>query len=313
MKITEEDIITIIEDSATLFERQEGFAVKESPEDKEFQILIKKWSSVANLNNRSFNRILNWEGLYVNKLKDLSGHIAFTGKFLPSWALLLKDSIEYFLSYSMEDILKNEKRPDFADSLQPLPFEELFIPFVYFVSARLEKRTGKTWNLLSPPAQNKLRRTIFVSLSTISSQPLYTEFSLLQYKKTHGFSGLDMIMALAETAPAKEIYNEFILSLHKGDFIEFLKNYSSLARAIGITMDLWIESLAEMLERLERDLPEFREAFFCGIDAGTVTDIKPFLSDPHRNRRSVAELTFSSDKKIMYKPKDNGIDKAFYS
>ena len=40
--------------------------------------------------------------------------------------------------------------------------------------------------------------------------------------------------------------------------------------------------------------------------------VEPSLSDPHRGRRTVMTLTFASGQKLVYKPKDLGMEQSYY-
>ena len=60
-------------------------------------------------------------------------------------------------------------------------------------------------------------------------------------------------------------------------------------------------------------MPELERLFGDGgEELGNVVELKPSLSDPHRGRRSVVALTFTSGRKLVYKPKDMGTEAAYH-
>ena len=55
----------------------------------------------------------------------------------------------------------------------------------------------------------------------------------------------------------------------------------------------WLESAAELVERLDRDVAALSETFAGGCDLGPVTGLETDLSDPHRGGRRVVVLAFA--------------------
>ncbi len=73
----------------------------------------------------------------------------------------------------------------------------------------------------------------------------------------------------------------------------------------------WVDSTCELLARLDRDRPAIAAAFGAGQDPGPLTWVNPALSDPHHGRRRVSALGFASGLRIVYKPRDLSLDRAF--
>ena len=78
---------------------------------------------------------------------------------------------------------------------------------------------------------------------------------------------------------------------------------------LRVVADSWIETQNEMLRRLAADRAEIA-AKFQGC-AGRVLSLDLDLSDRHRGGRTVAAVTFDSGLKIIYKPRDIGIEAWF--
>ena len=74
--------------------------------------------------------------------------------------------------------------------------------------------------------------------------------------------------------------------------------------------DLYVAAVDEFVRRLEADLPALRR-LWDNVDLGAVIDVRADLSDPHRGGRQVFSVTFASGLKLIYKPKDLGIDVAY--
>jgi len=78
-----------------------------------------------------------------------------------------------------------------------------------------------------------------------------------------------------------------------------------------LRIDQWIGLSAEFLQRLHHDLPEIRRVFNLG-EPGKVVDLEPGISDSHCNGRTVMILTFESGFKLVYKPKDMGLEAGYF-
>lgn len=94
--------------------------------------------------------------------------------------------------------------------------------------------------------------------------------------------------------------------------LDILLEYPVLARrAMGIGKR-WLDANREFLDRLNGDWPEIVQTFFAGKDPGTVVQVQD-SGDRHCNGRTVAILTFESGEKLVYKPRDLGIDQHFFT
>ena len=74
----------------------------------------------------------------------------------------------------------------------------------------------------------------------------------------------------------------------------------------------WVEAQCEMLLRLQLDRTEIEEIFYNGDHCGQVKEFILDLSDRHDRGRSVAALTFESGLKLVYKPRDIGIEAWYF-
>jgi lantibiotic modifying enzyme len=74
---------------------------------------------------------------------------------------------------------------------------------------------------------------------------------------------------------------------------------------------MWVDTYSEFLERLANDWSEIQKIFQVETDLERVISVKPDISDHHHGGRSVMEITFSSGLRIVYKPRDIGIELAY--
>src|SRR5207302_1875748 len=114
----------------------------------------------------------------------------------------------------------------------------------------------------------------------------------------------------ADAPPGDDRYRAFIISMLDGGLPPFFVAYPVLARHIALLMEKWVETTGDLSKRLDADRHAIAERFSGGADPGSVAAIAPALSDPHHGRRRVAALTFDSGLKLVYKPRDVGLEKA---
>jgi len=138
--------------------------------------------------------------------------------------------------------------------------------------------------------------------------------------------------------PIRELYEAFIRTNRRDGLASLLHEFPELGRWVGTVYTLWLEASEELLHRLCAD----REALVAwfGLDqTQQLNSVSLGVSDPHRGGRTVAILQFTKlstkesalqtvgprrgladpiprsacehELKIVYKPKDMGVDAAY--
>lgn len=95
----------------------------------------------------------------------------------------------------------------------------------------------------------------------------------------------------------------------------FLARLLLLQPAPGYTQKVtrfWVNAQREMLCRLKLDRAKIEQRFADGHSCGQLTEVTLDLSDRHNQGRSVAALTFESGLKLVYKPRDIGIEDWYF-
>jgi type 2 lantibiotic biosynthesis protein LanM len=104
-------------------------------------------------------------------------------------------------------------------------------------------------------------------------------------------------------------YRGFIRWLWNGGWPALFGEYPVLERLLDNTVALKTAEALEFTSRAERDLSMLRSVFAANFDR--MTSIRSGLSDPHRGLRSVKILEFASGERLVYKPKELGVDAAW--
>lgn len=263
---------------------------------------LKNWCKLLG-GEQQLKKRLQWDDLDLNTVRPLLGTADFSEDFtLPTWAETLKELIESSPA-SLLNLESEKKSP--IDSQNSLPFEDFYFPFILIARRKLSTRlsANSPMELLSKEAYEALERSLLQQLVNLGTESLLFEFN--QFREAH---------PPADTTASQEsriLYNSFIKNLLQNGGIAFFNRYPVLARLIATTLNLWLESTTEFIQRLQEDFSAIELTFSNNASLGKVEGIETSLSNPHNRGRGVLALTFSSGIKVVYKPKNLGLDIAF--
>lgn len=190
------------------------------------------------------------------------------------------------------------------DPGDPLPFEDVFVPWVVAAGARLPTAE----RLLSDDARGELERILLRRLAGLNARTLHLEFSIARAGQ---LSPLARLIARGAAEPPRDAYQAFVDRMRTAGLDSLAADYPVLAGLNRRVTELWIEAVSELVARLERDRDQIGLVFARGAPLGPVVAVDTGLSDPHRGGRMVAGLTFASGLRLAYKPKDLGSERAF--
>src|SRR5262249_3036744 len=105
------------------------------------------------------------------------------------------------------------------------------------------------------------------------------------------------------------LYNQFILDLRHGGWARLRRKYSVLDSLIEGILARKLDEAREFAARLEADWRALGERI--GFRHGLVRRIQSSLSDPHLGTRSANALDFDSGQRLVYKPKNIGMQAAW--
>lgn len=305
-------IYKIVAKSSSIFERLNGnFVAENSAEDEEIiKSRLEKWcQNIAKGDWELFQKRFDWDGIELDNIQQLLGSVNLKDKQeLPEWANLLQEVLNYI--NILDNDFKNDRDLGKSQAFKvKYPFEQILYPFIAIAKKKLFERVEFRIDVLTTEALSCLELNLLKDLSWIASNTLYLEFSIFRSKK---ISSLERLVLEMNEQKSTKVYEEFISSLFQGKFLSFLQEYAVLARLLSTTTCLWIEANAEFIRRLSSDFPTIENHLFNNQKLGRVIDLKPALSDYHNGNRSVIILHFSSGDKVVYKPKDLGIDCAYF-
>jgi type 2 lantibiotic biosynthesis protein LanM len=310
------DLEAIVTNASFFWERLDPakFLAETSPDsEQKIQSRLDRWCSMIAKGNRNIlKKRIEWDGLDFDQVCLLLGDIRPAENMpLPKWAHTLQEIITTAAAFTPPT--------DFLIPVnieKPLPFEDLVLPSIQVARQRLCKRLGcqdvnslLATSILTSEAYGILERSLLQRLTELSTKTFDTEFSLV---RPFGQNLLQLLQVESEKSKSKAHYVKFTTQLLQDGLLAFFSKYPVLARLTTTAIEFWVESMAEFCERLQHDQPEIQNIFAPQQKPlGKVVDISADLSDPHDRGQTVMILTFESEVKVVYKPKDLGIEVAF--
>ena len=184
-----------------------------------------------------------------------------------------------------------------------LPFVDLWQPVVTQAIATLRAELALS---LHDSAWQSLSGSLLNRLCEIAEPTLWQLFN-----RERGPTAM-LLAHLDDGPPSRAAYQAFI-ERHRADGLTaLLSEFPVLGRLLGTVTALWLQSSAEMLRRVDAD----RTALTAMVGNGALTHVQSAASDPHRNGRTVAILTFgegATASRVVYKPKDLRVDETYQS
>ena len=315
MRITQEDLIKIVEQASTISDRLgDKYLLNQlSTYDNTVNTRMLTWcQTIANGNQEQFEKRLSWDGLSLHRIRQVLGSANLVNQQnLPVWAEILKTLLEATLSGSSKALdngfLLEHNR--FLNFQEPLPFEELFSPFIHVARQKLITQAGSNYSLLAAESHISLERSLLQSVINLCSQAMVENFLVFRaYEKPSSVRQLGQFQGCRST----EQYDKFIQKMLSGGLLEFFQEYAVLARLVATVIEFWVNTKSEFLQRLATDKPDIQATFQSDAELGEVIEIKPGLSDLHADGRSVIAITFASGLKLIYKPRDCGVEAAYF-
>ncbi|KAB8320496.1 type 2 lantipeptide synthetase LanM [Tolypothrix campylonemoides VB511288] len=303
MEISQQDLLKIVGQASTLIERMDNcfIANETGNNDKLTMPRLKAWcQAVAQGNPEKLAKRLVWDGLDSGTIVRVLGAVRLTnGQQLPIWAETLREVLQ--------TDLETEDASGYSclNPEEPIPFEEVYLPFVQVAQHKLIAKVSDSWQLLSEAVHIYLERQLLLKLASLCAQSLNFEFS--QFKAVKQSASISL--PEQQDSYSNVQYQTFVKDLITRGLLSFFQKYSVLARLVATAIDFWVEEKAEFLQRLALDLPTIQQNF--QENTGQVTEIQGNLSDSHNRGRCVMALTFASGLKLIYKPRGLALEAAY--
>lgn len=303
--------------AASLYQRIADFVTApEGPEPDDRAVaeaseVLRAWNQAFSPGNReAFARRLAWDNLssalVVGALSrpepDPDG---------PDWTvaldLVLEQAGAVLREFAAGNLPETRWFEDEEADDEP-PFLEILVPVLRAARELLAELHPHALDRFGPSARRALEQALLKDVSPFAERSLYQLFE--QVTAPSGNDSTAGPESAAKEPGGTARYQAFVASMLDEGLAPFFVAYPVLARIVSRLVDAWIETTAELAERLERDRRAIAETFCGGRDPGDVWTMTLRLSDPHHGRRRVAVLTFASGLSLVYKPRDVGLERA---
>lgn len=292
--------------------------------EKDIEKRLERWQErVAKGEKEKWNARLALDGLDEQQArKAVRSQQLDESKPLPDWTETLAEVIQVAESVPTSGLQQPmpatpEEEPSDAKEAQarqqiPVRFAEFALPFLEVARRRLRRLAGDdALDLLGDNAREALEADLLGRLSGICWQTLYWEFSIFRSARR---SSIFCRFTQEAQQPTTDLYARFTERHLSDGLAGLLEQYPILARLMATCTRLWAEAVVEFAGRLRADLPQLRSLFSPegrGV-LGQVTGLAAGLSDPHNGGRTAATVTFESGLKLVYKPRDLGLERAWF-
>lgn len=308
MHFPQDELSQLAVQASTLAERLEGNFISVDAEQDAGLIAerLTRWrQAVAKGDESQFNKRLDWDGLTPERIHAALGVLRLPEDMvLPEWTETLNEILQSLPTPGVATVYR------FIEKETPIPFEELLAPFVVYGMHELAKRAGETcYKRLSEQGHISLERRLLQQLVQVCIWPMDRTFSTFRARK----QPLALLLPpREEVSNGRGLYLEFVENMLAGDFLAFLQQYPVLARLIVQLIESWCLPLAKFLQRLNADWEAIESHFSSGQVNTRVSSLTTALSDPHNGGQSVISVTFDTGLVLIYKPKNIGMEVAYY-
>lgn len=310
-------MLKIAAKASSLFERlntnNTSFA---SNQDQNYSLLfdskIEKWCQrIADNNQDIFNKRLAWDNLDLFDVRQAFLTVeTLDSNSPPSWLEIFKLIGQVVSSQLTKNLPNSVFDNNAAIDDETVAFQEIFSPFIFVARQRLLERTRSSYLLLSESTHTSLEHALLKRLSFLASQALALKFSA--YKAFNQSASACLFNKSVEDTSSRVYYTAFIKTMLNSELLFWLKEYSVLARLLTVATDQWVEATGEFLQRLESNWFQIQNKFQSGKELGKVDIVKSGLSDFHNSGHQVLSLLFTSGLQLIYKPRDLGIEEAYF-
>ncbi len=297
-------------DSLSPWERLAAdLCVESPPELQEIEARLKEWRNAACEGDEVlFLERLARDGLDTTGVRRLLSRIKVPSDFkLPEWCNVLTQVLEATARLRDAAVPSDAaKQFLYLKPLDPLPFEELFLPFVEVAHALLAE--GEASNL---PANvlNTFARDLLQRLTEIAARVLAVEFRA--FLASRQFAG-NAHAGIEPGITSRAQYRRFIVQACEDGWGPLFEEYCVMARLLATAVAQWVGNVREFEKRLFNDLSEIERIFNRQQPLGGAIAVETGLSDPHDGGRTVISVEFSSGLKLIYKPRSLGLESAYF-
>lgn len=198
----------------------------------------------------------------------------------------------------LREVLQHSPSAVADEDSSRIPFAHAVTPFIRYARRRLITRAGNPRGVLAPTALSALEGELQEHLALIASLVLGRFFYDFRFARAPLAAFEDV---WSQQTPTTDIYRQFVGYLRAGGWRDVFERYPVLARLMLQSVDQWVANSSRIWQRVAADGPRLSRHF--GECELPVVSITTGLSDRHNGGQSVATLTFTNGRQLIYKPR----------
>ncbi len=286
-----------------------SLAIANPPEPQKIEARLKEWRNAACENDEAlFLERLARDGLDATSVRGLLGGIKVPPDFqMPEWCNVLNRVLE--ATPRLRDAAVSSDRTKhflYLKPREPLPFEELLLPFIEVAQSLLAE--GRVSSLPTDVLKT-FARELLQRLTEIAARVLAVEFrACLACRQFDG----DAHAGIESEITSRAQYRLFIAKAYEDGWGPLFEEYCVMARLLAAAVMQWVGNIREFEKRLSDDRPKIERIFNSQKPLGDAIAVETGLSDPHDGGRTVLSVEFSSGLKLIYKPRSLGLETAYF-
>ena len=284
---------SIVEKSITPFEKfNKNFEQGRITNPSLFNYYLSYWIKVLSSEGKKekLEQFLRFANLNEKKVHQMFAPAKLKNFIHPEWSQVLNDIIK--CNFVGTDPV--------IDQTNPIPFEELYIPFIESYRQRLKEMAKTSINEISLDAHRNIERLLLERIAVTMQSTLLEEFHSFMDSKSESSEGLENSQ---KEKKSNHHFRLFIEKNQKDNLKSFFSKYPMLARIICNDLLLFTKAIGRFLLRLQKDKKSIQIQFNQLEDIGMVRNLSMDISDLHNGGESVIILEFDSGFKLVYKPR----------
>ena len=249
-----------------------------------------------------FTRRLKRDHLQIERVLERFSSVRYAHHVQPEWVTDAKWTLNALETPSQELLIDT-----YPTEPPPLPFEDILHNVVEkAVEQVLLSVQFKSEDYFSQSGWLSLRRVLLKQLSDIAAPALFSLYikQLKTEAEVHPHTLIE--------ANNNGIYQAFIKELQTQGLRRLFNEKPVLLRLLATITRQWIETTSILLGRIRNDFTDITKEFASGSEPFFITNVTGELSDPHNFGYSVLVLEINSAEKVVYKPKDLGLDQQWF-
>jgi type 2 lantibiotic biosynthesis protein LanM len=250
---------------------------------------LERWrDKAAGGNHRQFEQRLSWLGTTMERVLPRLGDVRLVGRE-PAWLPTFDRAMRAHADAALLAIAERA------------PFGHLIAPFARVAVSALGPACAGAF---TEEALSALQADLVQRLVHVASPTWYVAFSSFRTARLAG----------APPEPDSDsLYREFVSRQLDGGLPGFFEEHAALARLLAHVSDMWARNVDELAAAHHADAHALEQRFPGGGRLGRICGVEASRSDAHNGQRAVMRVRFENALELYFKPRDLGIEAAWYA